>query len=91
MKAKRAKRAKRVVQRIEGLRDRLRLAIASYGSVSATAAAMKRSEGALRKWIRGTSEPTASDLRSICELTGTRIDWLIFGENSTPQSPSGER
>lgn len=91
MRAKRAKRAKRVMQRIEGLPERLRLTIASYGTVSATAAVMKRSEGALRKWIRGTSEPNASDLRAICELTGTRIDWLIFGENSTPQSPGGDR
>jgi transcriptional regulator with XRE-family HTH domain len=86
-RARRAKRAKRIVQRIEGLAERLRLTIASYGTVTATASAINRSEGALRKWIRGASEPNASDLRAICELTGTRIDWLIFGENSTPQSP----
>ena len=84
MKARRAKRVVRVNRRIEGLPERLRLTIASYGSVTATAAAMKRSEGALRKWIRGASEPSASDLRSICELTGTRIDWLIFGNNGPP-------
>jgi transcriptional regulator with XRE-family HTH domain len=83
-RAKRAKRAKRVQRRIEGLSERLRLTIASYGSVTATAAAMRRSEGALRKWVRGTSEPNASDLRAICELTGTRINWLIFGDNGTP-------
>jgi hypothetical protein len=81
---KRTKRAHRVQRRIEGLPERLRLTIASYGSVSATATAIKRSEGALRKWIRGTSEPSASDLRSICELTGTQINWLIFGENGSP-------
>jgi len=84
MRARRAKRAKRVQRRIEGLPERLRLTIASYGSVTATAAAMHRSEGALRKWIRGSSEPNASDLRSICELTGTHINWLIFGENVPP-------
>lgn len=91
MRARHAKRAKRVQPRIEGLPERLRLTIASYGTVSATAAAIDRSEGALRKWIRGVSEPNASDLRAICELTGTRIDWLVFGENRTPQSPSGDR
>ena len=78
------KRAKRVLQRIEGLPERLRLTIESYGAVSAAATAIKRSEGALRKWIRGTSEPNASDLRSICELTGTQITWLIFGNNGSP-------
>jgi hypothetical protein len=90
MKAKRAKRtrgkkrAERVLQRIEGLPERLRLTIESYGTVSAAATAIKRSEGALHKWIRGTSEPNASDLRSICELTGTQITWPLFGNNGSP-------
>ncbi len=87
MQAKRTrstKRAERVQRRIEGLPDRLRLTIESYGTVSAAATAIKRSEGALRKWIRGTSEPNASDLRSICELTGTQIHWLIFDNNGSP-------
>jgi transcriptional regulator with XRE-family HTH domain len=82
MRAKRRKRVERIKPRIEGLPERLRLTITSYGSVSATATAIKRSEGALRKWIRGTSEPSASDLRSICELTGTRIEWLLFGDSA---------
>jgi hypothetical protein len=60
------------------------MTIESYGTVSAAATAIKRSEAALRKWIRGTSEPNASDLRSICELTGTQITWLIFGNNGSP-------
>jgi hypothetical protein len=84
MKRKRAKRAKganKMPRRIEGLPERLRQTIASYGTVSAAARAIDKSEGALRKWIHGTSEPNASDLRSICEVTGTRINWLIFGEN----------
>jgi hypothetical protein len=83
-RTKRGKRAERVPRRIEGLPERLRLTIESYGTVSAAATAIKRSEGALRKWIRGTSEPSASDLRSICELTGTQINWLIFGNNGSP-------
>jgi transposase-like protein len=84
MRAKRAKRAKRIPRRIDGLSERLRLTIDSYGTVSATATAIQRSEGALRKWIRGASEPNASDLRSICELTGTHINWLLYGDNGTP-------
>jgi hypothetical protein len=83
-RTKRSKRAERISRKIEGLPERLRLTIESYGTVSAAATAIKRSEGALRKWIRGTSEPSASDLRSICELTGTQINWLIFGNNGSP-------
>ena len=83
-RTKRSKRAERARRRIEGPPERLRLTIKSYGTVSAAATAIRRSEGALRKWIRGTSEPSASDLRSICELTGTQINWLIFGNNGSP-------
>jgi len=82
MRARRAKRARRPPRRIEGLSERLRQTIASYGTVSAAAKAIDRSEGALRKWIHGTSEPNASDLRAICELTGTRLSWLIFGDHA---------
>src|SRR5687768_17462567 len=78
-RTKRTKRAKPIQQRVEGLPERLRLTIDSYGSISMTATAIKRSEGALRKWILGTAEPNASDLRSICEVTGTQINWLLFG------------
>jgi len=86
MRAKRAKRARRIPRRVDGLSERLRLTIESYGTVLATAAAIQRSEGALRKWIRGSSEPNASDLRAICELTGTHINWLLYGDNGTPCS-----
>jgi DNA-binding ferritin-like protein (Dps family) len=87
--AKRTRRAKRVKQRIDGLPERLRLTIESYGSISMTAAAIKRSEGALRKWILGASEPNASDLRSICEVTGTEINWLLFGITARPDPGCG--
>jgi hypothetical protein len=40
---------------------------------------MERSEGALRKWLRGLSEPNVTDLRSICEITGTSVEWLVMG------------
>lgn len=93
MKSRRTKRQRpvRAHRRIKGLPERLRLTIASYGTVSATATAIDRSEGALRKWIRGTSEPNASDLRAICELTGTRIDWLIFGQQQPASESVGQK
>jgi hypothetical protein len=88
MKPRRKNRQRpvRAQRRITGLPERLRLAIASYGTVSGAATAIERSEGALRKWIRGTSEPNASDLRALCDLTGTSIHLLIYGE----EEPAGE-
>jgi transcriptional regulator with XRE-family HTH domain len=58
---------------------RLRYVVTSYGSANALAGAIERSEGALRKWLRGKSEPTVSDVRAICEATNTNIEWLVTG------------
>jgi len=62
-----------------GFAVRLREVIDAYGSASAVADAIERSEGAVRKWLRGESEPNVTDLRSVCELTATRIEWLVSG------------
>jgi len=51
------------------------------------ARAINRSEGALRKWLRGQSEPGVSDLRAICEATGTSAEWLVMGRGD-PQPGS---
>jgi transcriptional regulator with XRE-family HTH domain len=63
----------------DGFPARLRQVIASYGSTSALARSIRRSEGAIRKWLRGQSEPAVSDLRTICEATGTNVEWLVMG------------
>jgi transcriptional regulator with XRE-family HTH domain len=63
----------------DGFPARLRYVVNSYGSANALAGAIERSEGALRKWLRGKSEPTVSDLRAICEATHTSIEWLVTG------------
>lgn len=63
----------------DGFAERLRQAIDSYGSTSALARVIRRSEGAVRKWVRGQSEPTVSDLRAICQVTGTSVEWLVMG------------
>jgi len=67
-------------ERTEGLAARLRQTIEGYGRVTAAASAIGRSEGALRKWMRGESEPNASDLRRLAELTGVSVEWLVFGQ-----------
>jgi hypothetical protein len=43
---------------------------------------IERSEGALRKWLRGQSEPNVSDLRAICEVTSTSVEWLVMGRGA---------
>ncbi len=63
-----------------GFSVRLREVIDAYGSASGLAKAIDRSEGAVRKWLRGESEPNVTDLRTVCEKTGTRIEWLVTGQ-----------
>ena len=55
----------------------MREVIDAYGSASGLAKAIERSEGAVRKWLRGESEPNVTDLRAVCEQTGTSIEWLV--------------
>ena len=47
--------------------------------MTSIAAAIGRSEGAVRKWLRGQAEPNATDLRLLSTATGASVDWLIFG------------
>jgi hypothetical protein len=45
---------------------------------------LNRSEGAIRKWLRGRSEPNVTDLRRICEVSGTNVEWLVTGRGARP-------
>jgi transcriptional regulator with XRE-family HTH domain len=69
----------------------LREVIDAYGSASGLAKAIDRSEGAVRKWLRGESEPNVTDLRSVCETTGTRIEWLATGHGPRESQADGVR
>jgi hypothetical protein len=62
-----------------GFALRLRQVIDAYGSANSMAKAIERSEGAVRKWLRGESEPNVTDLRTLCEQTQTNIEWLVTG------------
>jgi len=66
-------------QENSGFAVRLREVIDAYGSASGLAKTIERSEGAVRKWLRGESEPNVTDLRAVCEQTGTSIEWLVTG------------
>jgi hypothetical protein len=59
--------------------DRLREVIDSIGSNLSASKAIARSEGAVRKWLRGESEPSASDMRRLCETSGYSAEWVLFG------------
>ena len=79
-----------------GFALRLRQVIDAYGSANSIAKAIERSEGAVRKWLRGESEPNVTDLRTLCEQTQTNIEWLVTGRGRrevlhtpAPALPSG--
>ena len=67
-------------QENSGFARRLREVADAYGSASGLAKAIERSEGGVRKWLRGDSEPNVTDLRAICERTSTSIEWLVTGQ-----------
>lgn len=85
MAARRSKpRKKRVfkprVPRVDaGLIARLGEMVGSIGSNLEASKAIGRSEGVIRKWLRGQSEPASSDIRRLCEASGFSAEWILFG------------
>lgn len=73
---------RREKQEAGGFAARLRQVLRTHGSASGLAKAIGRSEGAVRKWLRGESEPNVTDLRAVCEMTQTRIEWLASGQGA---------
>ena len=74
-------------RRASGFPARLKQALERAGGVAVAARAIGRSEGAVRKWLRGQSEPGVTDLRALSEFTQTRIDWLVAGCGSSRDPP----
>ncbi|HET9109152.1 MAG TPA: helix-turn-helix transcriptional regulator [Steroidobacteraceae bacterium] len=77
-------------QEAGGFAARLRQVLKMHGSASGLAKAIARSEGAVRKWLRGESEPNVTDLRMLCQVTQTRIEWLVTGEGPREAQPAPE-
>src|SRR3954471_13975375 len=76
-----------------GLALRLRQVIDAYGSANSIAKSIERSEGDVRKCLRGKSEPSVTDLRTLCVRTQTSIEWLVTGRGRrevvhTPAAPA---
>lgn len=64
----------------------------AIGSTTALARAADVSEGLVRKWRKGTSEPKISDLRRAAQEVGVSACWLMLGEGEPmaggrPQMP----
>jgi hypothetical protein len=70
-----------------GFATRLRQVIDAHGSANSIAKLIERSEGAVRKWLRGESEPNVTDLRTLCEQTRTSIEWLVTGRGPRDAAP----
>src|ERR1700755_3469820 len=70
-----------------GFALRLRQVIDAYGSANSIAKGIERSEGAVRKWLRGESEPNITDLRALCERTHTNIEWMVTGRGRREAMP----
>jgi hypothetical protein len=71
--------ARRDLHRTDGLKERLNEVVGHFRSICDAARAVRRSEGAVRKWLRGEAEPGAADLRRLSELTGRSVQWMLFG------------
>jgi DNA-binding transcriptional regulator YiaG len=59
--------------------ERLREVIGWFGSTTAAARAIHRSERSVRKWAHGESEPLATDILRMCQASGYTAEWLIRG------------
>ena len=77
-------------QEAGGFAARLRQILESSDSASNLAKAIARSEGAVRKWLRGESEPNVTDLRALSQVTRTRIEWLVTGAGPRQIPPDPE-
>jgi transcriptional regulator with XRE-family HTH domain len=74
-------------QEAGGFAARLRQVLKGQGSASGLAKAIGRSEGAVRKWLRGESEPNVTDLRALSQAMQTRVEWLVTGEGARELQP----
>lgn len=64
----------------EEFKDRVELVVKAHGSANSFAKAMGVSEGVVRKWIKGESDPSRSNLIAIAKIGGVNLLWLATGE-----------
>ncbi len=74
----------------EGFAERLRRTIRAYGSANSLAKAAGVSEGALRKWVGGNSEPSRDRVVAIAKAAGMNVGWLAAGQGPEKAQGGGE-
>jgi len=66
--------------------ERVECLISTVGSGNALAAAAGVSEGVIRKWKSGESDPSREHLIALSKAAGVRLEWLATGEG--PKNPA---
>ncbi len=69
---------------------RVEALIESAGSGNALAMAARVSEGVVRKWKAGESDPSRENLISLARASGVRIEWLATGEGPKTEAEAAE-
>ena len=63
-------------------KDRLRLIADDFDSLRSLASSLGVSESAVRKWMKGETEPALGNLVTLADLAGVNIEWLATGDGS---------
>lgn len=69
--------------------DRIKHLIDRHESASNLARMAGVSEGVVRKWKDGKSEPTRDKLEALSKATGVRIEWLVLGTGEVSDKAQG--
>lgn len=78
---KTATRQNSALRMMNGLGERIRVAAEAVGGLDALAAQMTGiSRRTLSDWANDKTEPRASSLAEICQISGVSLAWLITGE-----------
>lgn len=77
-------------KRLEGLTERISEAVNIGGGAAAISRATGYQRSTINNWTSGQSEPSASALIRIAQVTGASLTWLATGEGSMRSQPVGE-
>jgi phage repressor protein C with HTH and peptisase S24 domain len=63
-------------------KDRLKLITGDFDSLRSLASKLNVSESAVRKWLKGETEPALGNLVTLANLGGVNVEWLATGEGA---------
>lgn len=61
-------------------KDRLKLVVESFSTIREMARKAGLSESAIRKWLKGDSEPSLGNLVTLARIGQVRVEWLATGQ-----------